>query len=404
MSENRVYYGEYSLKHWIDLMLKKNIVLPPYQRLFVWDEDKVKALMQTFKNNFFIPPVTIGRLKGDGNESACNLIIDGQQRLTSVLLYCLGVFPKKDSFQPRSNDAVDFADDNDDIPENIETDEQKTAVLGWRFDDLLEESGGTLETIRKNLKDDKRYNQLETEITVDDKFLETHYLGFSYLIPNSDQQKYFSSVFRHINISGKALSPLESRKSLYFLKDDFDDFFDPECIRGIFIRKGAFTERIDFVRYLACTFQVKKQGGVGYIVGGYGRDYEAYYEDFIYSVVNDAQDSQFCPYQPEYKDRLSKLKEILEKIGLNKRQFESIIDADFYLFGLVYFVVLEGKQIDGTRKDELFNDLEKAIDECKNNPETGERHKKTPSALKYLRFRIWKSIAVYENYVYEQTQ
>ena len=162
MSENRVYYGEYSLKHWIDLMLKKNIVLPPYQRLFVWDEDKVKALMQTFKNNFFIPPVTIGRLKGDGNESACNLIIDGQQRLTSVLLYCLGVFPKKDSFQPRSNDAVDFADDNDDIPENIETDEQKTAVLGWRFDDLLEESGGTLETIRKNLKDDKRYNQLET--------------------------------------------------------------------------------------------------------------------------------------------------------------------------------------------------------------------------------------------------
>ena len=403
MSENRVYYGEYSLKHWIDLMLKKNIVLPSYQRLFVWNEDKVEALMQTFEDNFFIPPVTIGRLKGAGNELACNLIIDGQQRLTSVLLYCLGVFPDKDSFQPGANDAAGYADENDDVPESNETNEQKPAVLGWRFDVLLKHCD-TLEEIRESLEQDKRYNRLETRIVVDDNFLETHYLGFSYLIPQDEQQKYFSSVFRHINISGKPLSPLESRKSLYFLKGDFDAFFDPECIRGIFIRKGSFTERIDFVRYLACTFQYKKQGSEGNIVKGYGRNYEAYYEDFIYSIVNDTQNPQFCPYQPEYKDRLSNLKEILEKIGLDKRQFESIIDADIYLFGLVYFVILDGKRIDGSKKDELFTKLDNAIDECKNNPDTGERHRKTPSALKYLRTRIDKSIEVYGKYLYEQTQ
>ena len=33
--ESRTYYGEYSLKHWIDLMLNGNIVLPEYQRSFV---------------------------------------------------------------------------------------------------------------------------------------------------------------------------------------------------------------------------------------------------------------------------------------------------------------------------------------------------------------------------------
>ena len=48
--ENRVYYGEYSLRHWIDLVLKKNIVLPDYQRYFVWDEKKVETLIETFKN------------------------------------------------------------------------------------------------------------------------------------------------------------------------------------------------------------------------------------------------------------------------------------------------------------------------------------------------------------------
>lgn len=29
--ENRIYYGEYSLKHWIDMILKKKITLPEYQ-------------------------------------------------------------------------------------------------------------------------------------------------------------------------------------------------------------------------------------------------------------------------------------------------------------------------------------------------------------------------------------
>lgn len=36
--KNKVYYGEYTLKHWIRLMLKEEIVLPEYQRHFVWSE------------------------------------------------------------------------------------------------------------------------------------------------------------------------------------------------------------------------------------------------------------------------------------------------------------------------------------------------------------------------------
>ena len=52
---NRVYYGEYTLKHWLDLMLKKNIVLPEYQRYFVWDENRVKTLIETFNKDQFVP-------------------------------------------------------------------------------------------------------------------------------------------------------------------------------------------------------------------------------------------------------------------------------------------------------------------------------------------------------------
>lgn len=35
----KVYYGDYSLSHWIELMLKHNIALPPYLRHFVWNKE-----------------------------------------------------------------------------------------------------------------------------------------------------------------------------------------------------------------------------------------------------------------------------------------------------------------------------------------------------------------------------
>lgn len=76
--DNRVYYGEYSLQHWIDLILKKNIVLPEYQRYFVWDEKKVATLIETFKKKEFVPPITIGAFKEGGVTQ--NLILDGQLR------------------------------------------------------------------------------------------------------------------------------------------------------------------------------------------------------------------------------------------------------------------------------------------------------------------------------------
>ena len=80
--DTRVYYGEYTLKHWIELMLKKNIILPKYQRSFVWEENDVQRLIQSLENGQFVQPITIAY----ANEG--NIILDGQQRLTSILAIC----------------------------------------------------------------------------------------------------------------------------------------------------------------------------------------------------------------------------------------------------------------------------------------------------------------------------
>lgn len=96
MSEkNKVYYGDYTLQHWIDLILTGSIILPPYQRFFVWDKKQSVGLVKALIENQFVPPVTIGSYIED--EKKLNLILDGQQRLTSILLTYLGIFPQKEN-------------------------------------------------------------------------------------------------------------------------------------------------------------------------------------------------------------------------------------------------------------------------------------------------------------------
>ena len=103
--ENRIYYGEYSLKHWINMILKKKITLPEYQRSFVWSDKAVKRFIQSLKDKQFIPPVTIAHYKIENEDNETNLILDGQQRLTSLLLAAIDSCPDKNKFE-KSDDVT----------------------------------------------------------------------------------------------------------------------------------------------------------------------------------------------------------------------------------------------------------------------------------------------------------
>ena len=104
--DNRVYYGEYSLKHWINMLLSKNIILPEYQRSFVWDEKDVVRLLNSIREGQFVQPVTIALYKTDEGMPGQNLIIDGQQRLSSILLAYLGFMPDKNKFEKPDRKSV----------------------------------------------------------------------------------------------------------------------------------------------------------------------------------------------------------------------------------------------------------------------------------------------------------
>jgi hypothetical protein len=387
--DNRVYYGEYSLKHWIDLIIKENIILPDYQRHFVWNEKKVETLIETLKKKEFVPPVTIGAFKlNDINQ---NLILDGQQRLTSILLAYLDLFPDEATYK----EAIEkFADENDD---EEEAGEQFDNVLKWTFKKLTSKGKNKGDILAKVTVGN--YKNPGLNIPVD--FFETTFLGFSYLVPvisdEKEQQKYYSSVFRNINIQGEPLLPQESRASLYFLDKDLVKFFVPDFTEAFAVKSVSSETKVDFVRYLSLLSQYKKEGVANSVARSYKPQMEKYYEEYIYSVVadNDAKYGKFSTIFPnrQFAERLSNLQQALEALEIRK-EFPSIIDLDMYFFGLVYMIVFETKTMNFANKDELKQKIESKIIEFKSDVS----HTKAPSNLGHLRLRISSSIVIYEEY------
>lgn len=391
MSNNRIYYGEYSLAYWIQMILKGNIVLPEYQRTFVWNKDDYTNLIDSFKEKQFIPPVTIGAYKTTNGQD--NLIIDGQQRLTSVFLAYIERFPKKEAGTGNIENLVNENDDDSD-------DDEQENMIEWTFKDLLAKGNNKWEIIAKCPQE--KYEILDH---LDDDFFNKNFLGFAYIVPSTsteeEQQKFFSTLFRNINIRGKSLYVLESRASLYFLNHQLKEWFNPEFCKEISssIVDKSRKSSMDFVRYVALLSQYKKKGserGIGY---GYASKMENYYETYIYSVVGNKDSIIFGKFSDiftdkNYKPYLDEIDRLITELNY-RRRFQSIIDLDLYFFGLIYFTAFEKRVLDTSRKDALEEELKNAINDIKGNG----LHTKSPACLKYLRERIFKSIEIYQKYL-----
>lgn len=388
-------------------MLTSNIALPDYQRLFVWKEEDVKNFINQVKDEQFVPTLTIGHYV-DGEGKRTNLILDGQQRLSSILLAYLGLYPDKVVFKNTLNERM--ANENDDLEEALdehdlpmepdEHDEEMDNILKWQYP-LLLDHGRTKETILSNLQ---LGNYKVVDYGVNDEFFENHYIVFSYLVPKEDpgmQQRYYSTLFRNINRQGVALGELESRTSLYYLVPNLKDFFKPEFMDEYEVKLSGDIKKLDFVRYLSLLSEYNKDEKKEKVARGVNSSkMERYYEDYINAVVLDSAATRFKQFSSIFQDknyasRMELLKRNIEKVELPKK-FNSIIDLDVYFFGIIYISLFKGLEItaDANNVDTLKRRLQANIGNFKNNA----NHKKSPAGIGYLRSRLETSVKLYYRY------
>ena len=415
MLENRTYYGEYSLERWIELVVKRNIVLPEYQRQFVWNQKDLKRLVKSLNEGQFVQPVTIGLYKRD-NEGDFNLLLDGQQRLSSILLARIGYFPKKAKFEtPDEEIAIE-----DDSAFDEEVDNQNTEIksIQWTIRELCA-IGNSIEELQAKLSTDSRYEKLDLGIQLNEDFWKTTFLGFSFIVPNSadksEVQKFYTHLFRNMNYYGRKLSASESRKSLYYQDSSLTNYFEgktdqgDDVLCGLKVNQDFKPRQIDFIRYLSTLSQKKADSRimVGYSAYKSRENYYADYVAYLLGLEQEEHEDKFDGFNfsevfPENTicERYTKLRqgiiEIKRYIPLQQDMaFKSWIDADMWLCGLIYHIVFEGKEL--ALNDNQGESLKETI--LEELASKDEAYQRRSNALGYLRERIDKSIEIYKEYV-----
>ena len=423
---NKVYYGEYTLKHWIKLMLTEDIVLPAYQRHFVWQERDVKRLIQSLKDGQFVQPVTIA-LYNDGT-NRYNLILDGQQRLTSLLLAYLGYFPNKRMFENTLSERVASEDDSasDDVVQN-------TTGFLWRFSELLQ-YGKTKVSVVGKISRDERYLELTDSLftDLDDTFFNKTFLGFSYVVPEStvasDVQKNFSQLFRNINYFGKKLEAMDSRKSLYYQNPNLTKYFEGKCqdgkdaLCGLMIIEDLQPCIIDFVRYLSILsqFHISTRTDAKDVLVGYSAysSRESFYADYVSYILNIEQEDRINKFDgfdfnivfptDIWKSRFDVMYEAITKLKPSMplkdgKSFSAWYEADYWLFGLIYHILFDGKQLKETltriNKAGRIKSLQEEISDRIRIDKKDPSFAKNTNRLGYIRSRLVASYSIFSQYV-----
>lgn len=414
---NRVCYGEYSLRHWLRLILSGNIVLPDYQRSFVWREKDMRRLLKSFVDKQFVQPITLALFDTKDGTPSTNLIIDGQQRLTTILLTYLGFLPDLDKFE--ADEKIASGDDS--LEDDGGTNDSKVPVK-WTFQLLLSNDfkENSEIKIKERMVKDGRYYEFKG-LNLPDDFFDKTFLGFSYIVPDSNDkdeiQNSYTQLFRNINYFGTKLSVMESRRSLYYMKSKYQRFFeglledDGEVLGGIKIVEKLIPTKIDFVRYLSTLSQYKLLGSSDKVLRWYSAysTRESFYGDYVSCIVGVDQEyneDKFDGFDFEavfpdgcWKQRFVVLHDAITSLrpnmALNKdNAFTSWIDADYWLFGLIFNIVFEGKQL----KDDTSG-LVTEITNKINNKRSDPYYAKAPNRLGNLRERMRESIEIVVKYV-----
>ena len=417
-----VYYGSYSLKYWIELVLTNKIQLPPYQRSFVWKPNKVISLLESIEKGLFIPPIVLGNYFDEAGVKF-NYIIDGHQRLTSLVLLYFGIYPINEYSIKKTND--DETETIIDFNINILVEEIKKLISNRyanfksifnsdKFESLSLVFSNTKKFVNINdkiinvfpadcinLQNISYYNNQINSIP---SLFDNCYIGFSYIKPTTqinsecnykEQQNYFASVFKNINDNSTSLNSLERRKALYWVSGNIE-LFSPSLLSDY--KRG--NDRIDFARFLSFLSEYYKlyladnrpRSIPKYDVGKYCRTNE-HYDQYIINFINSFISKSEEKFYVNIRDKSLELKNAMTKFRF-PNVFKNYAELDLYFFGVIYWIYFENKSFDDIIDITKFIQDFKLLKQKHEDDGDGEYNR-----IGKIRERIKDSISLYYNYV-----
>lgn len=168
------YGADYDVDGLVKRLKRGDIFIPPFQRDYVWNQAEASRLVESLLLGLPVPGVFLAK-EGESNKLS---VIDGQQRLKSLLFFYEGFF------NPKTGDS-----------------RQKVFRL---------------KNVQKQYEN-KTYEELEEEdrIKIDDSII--HATIIKQESPNDDNTSIYH-VFERLNTGGRKLTPQEIRSAIYIGK------------------------------------------------------------------------------------------------------------------------------------------------------------------------------------------
>lgn len=220
IKKNDIKYNNknYSLEWLVDRIGSGKFRMPKYQRKYVWEDIQVTALIVSILKQIPIPKL-YGYYTESQDSDQTTLVIDGQQRLTSLFMYYWGIFPKS------KNNRIKYADKLPDIAKLCkEYYANETLITRKKEIKLVLKSEYQIITdykfvYKSNEYDDQQHSldlsyRGESELTPQQKFrlLDSE---LEFLIVQGHNYSDAVELFRVYNSAGTPLSTQEIRNGIY---------------------------------------------------------------------------------------------------------------------------------------------------------------------------------------------
>lgn len=210
--------------------------IPPFQRRYVWDKEKVAYLALSIIKNFPIPPMYVYVDKS----SRKHVVLDGQQRMISIFLYF------NDLTYTRSDNKINFREvsvlneqlrnlenriaemkENGEKPKDIKAVSKEADVLSKKLFDKYGMKRWNY-TINVSSEDEETMDISFSKFSLADQEFLRHKSMDVTVVECSDEhpEVTYAYIFKLLNSAGKNLGPQEIRNGIYWQSDLYSSLFD----------------------------------------------------------------------------------------------------------------------------------------------------------------------------------
>lgn len=214
--KNNISYRDknYSIDWLVDRLGSGKFSMPKYQRKYVWNETQVIALVVSILKKLPIPKLYGYYTEAQG-ENQTTLVIDGQQRLTSLFMFYWGIFPKNKSkriaYGPELQTIAELCKK---YYENNDQDAKKILEKKYKLDVDYKFIYKTNELSDNQLELNLSYRHKDTKLSYQEKF---RFMDreLEFLIVEGNDYSDAVELFRLYNGGGTPLEPQEIRNGIY---------------------------------------------------------------------------------------------------------------------------------------------------------------------------------------------